>query len=544
MPARRLRVMAGLLLALELAFLYTRPTGINSLTFSRGLHARKGASTVLGRAQMGAKTRLEGVRAGRRKDWGPDTWKRFPVEQQPQYPDERELGEALETISRLPPLVQPYEVEQLKNRLKQVFNNERFIIQAGDCAERFSDCSPASLDARIRVLEQMRLILTHLPSLLSPNSPPPIPVSVIRRAAGQYGKPRSSNFESVNGDVMMAFKGDNVNDLRAVQEARVPDPKRLVEGVLRGHATMNYLRSRLSEGLDTYIDPRAFPNNSLESGAMAAARVVGSIPDGGEREVYTSHEGLLLGLEQAMTRKIDMEDMEDVYYNSGAHFVWIGTRTKHLNGAHVEYFRGIANPIGIKVGSDISPESAVSLIKKVDPDNEPGKIVLICRFGAQNVTDELPALVDAVGREGLNVVWFVDPMHGNTRRTQGGLKTRDFDNILREIAETHRVLKKHGEHLGGIHLELTGEDVTECVGGRCGISDDILPCRWASACDPRLNYDQSLELACEVAKLLSRKSAGDSIAARAQSGSLNLVNSFDVGRDVDVGAVGDHRVER
>eukprot|EP00469_Lotharella_globosa_P007893 CAMPEP_0167781746 /NCGR_PEP_ID=MMETSP0111_2-20121227/6106_1 /TAXON_ID=91324 /ORGANISM="Lotharella globosa, Strain CCCM811" /LENGTH=516 /DNA_ID=CAMNT_0007672447 /DNA_START=151 /DNA_END=1701 /DNA_ORIENTATION=+ len=453
------------------------------------------------RAQVGFHNGVEGSLALEAQQvWSPGSWRGLPASQQPDYADQKALQEALDNVASLPPLVQHWETKQLKRRLKEVFDGKRFVLQAGDCAETFGDCTPASLEARIRVLEQMRLRLE------SPGSMPGLPVTVIRRAAGQYGKPRSKPNEIVGGVEMPAFRGENVNQLPADLNLRQPKPERLVEGYFRAQCTMNYLRTRLSSP------------NALQEYASTANPSPFATYDTGAREVYTSHEGLLLGLEQALTRRVGASAADGVliggaeetngWYNAGAHFVWIGTRTKQLHGAHTEYFRGIDNPIGIKVGSDIDPQTAVSLVRTIDPRNEPGKVVLITRFGASNVSTGLPQLAEAIRAEGLNVVWFVDPMHGNTFKTTLGDKTRRYDDILAEIRQTHQVLKLYGQHLGGIHLELTGEDVTECVGGPQQLGEEDLKTNWKSACDPRLNYEQSLELAREVSEMIGKSDSG------------------------------------
>mmetsp|Transcript_3641 Transcript_3641/g.4880 ORF Transcript_3641/g.4880 Transcript_3641/m.4880 type:complete len:620 (+) Transcript_3641:69-1928(+) len=535
-------------------------------SFRRALRSPKKATLVLEEDLRKDNGRLLPADDHDSKDcWTPDSWRRknLKAEQQPPYaPQHLEaLEEAIQTISSLPPLVQHWETKQLRHRLAEVFHKKRFVLQAGDCAEQFKDCCPKGLESRVKVLEQMRFLLERVPRILSEDKDrPKLPVTVIRRAAGQYGKPRSSNYEEVGGLKMVAFKGDNVNALEAEPSARMPKPERLVEGCLRAQCTMNYLRSRLGSpnGLFEYTQSiKHWQTASLSPDAAQGVRQAlrcgdfdnddddddspgegegrksadptssAAVNDLHEREVYTSHEGLLLNLEEAMTRPVPAERVQEAedskatsssasassssssYYNSGAHFLWIGTRTKQLDGAHTEYFRGIDNPVGIKVGSDIDPETAVALVKRVDPDNQPGKIVLISRFGADDVNSGLSKLAKAIQRENLHVVWFVDPMHGNTRKTKNGQKTRDFHRIFSEIEQTHALLKKYDQHLGGIHLELCGEDVTECVGGGATtrdmvVCDEDLPKNWKSACDPRLNYGQSIELAYQVSALLAR----------------------------------------
>jgi len=475
--------------------------------------------------------------------WSPKSWRELPAKQQPQYADKKALDETVSAIAQLPPLVVPEEVVRLRSMLKKVYEGKMLILQGGDCAERFSDCTHKIIQAKIRILLQMSLVLIWGSRK---------PVVRIGRIAGQYGKPRSKPTETVNGEEMSTFKGDNVNALEATVEARTPDPKRLMEGYFRSAATLNYIRALTTGGFAGLHNAEHWELDFIKDVKLREAyeaitkRLLSSLDFlkvvGGEHKTtdnvdfFTSHEGLVLDLEEAMTRpfsnfsgvkrsknngtieskKVNGEkNVEDTkkekkeaknnmnsYYNAGAHFLWIGNRTRQLDGAHVEYFRGILNPIGVKVGPKMDPVELVKLIKVLDPKNEPGKVTLITRMGHKNVAKCLPPLIAAVQKAELKVNWICDPCHGQTRKTKDNIKTRDFSEILLELQNTALIHLESGSRLNGVHFEMTGENVTECVGGPQELLDGDLNTHYTSACDPRLNYAQSMCMSFQLAKLL------------------------------------------
>lgn len=440
-----------------------------------------------------------------REEWTPDSWRSKPIAQQPSYESAEEAAECTDRIRGLPPLVHPTEVESLKRQLVEVERGERFLLQGGDCAERFADCAQATIEAKLKIILQMSLVLVWGAK---------IPTVRIGRVAGQYGKPRSKPTEVVGGQEIPSYKGDNINGFEATAEARRHDPRRLVDAYFHSAATLNYIRALIKGGYadlhqarhwdlgyvvnlerrKEYSDIAARIRDSLDFMDACGAGNSSAI---GTVDYFTSHEGLVLEYEAGLTRQYAGR-----HYNTSAHYVWIGDRTRQLDGAHVEYFRGIANPIGIKVGPTMRADEIVPLVRALSPDNEPGRVTLITRMGAKRVAELLPPIVRAVKEAGLRVVWVCDPMHGNTHATEKGIKTRHYDAILEEILTTFRTHIELGTHLGGVHFELTGEDVTECVGGPEELADEDLDTNYTSHCDPRLNYAQSMEMSFIVAKLL------------------------------------------
>ncbi len=437
--------------------------------------------------------------------WTPSSWRDHPIRQQPDYASPRSLADALEHVAGLPPLVHPGEVDALKARLAEAARGERFLLQGGDCAERFADCARAPIEAKLKILLQMSLVLTWGARL---------PVVRVGRLAGQYAKPRSKPFEVVDGRQVHSYRGDHVNSYDIGQ--RVPDPRRLVEAYHHSAATLNYVRALLHGGFADLRHPEHWTLGFVKDHARRDdyEQVVGRLLDtldfmgamGADLddtlrtvELYTSHEGLLLAYEEAQTGLVDGRA-----YNLGAHFLWIGDRTRQLEGAHIEYFRGIANPIGLKCGPTMDPDELVDVIRALDPNDDPGRLTLITRYGADRVAELLPRHIDAVRRAGLSPVWSCDPMHGNTINTDEGLKTRPFDAILSELSTAAKVHEEHGTHLGGVHFELTGEAVTECTGGSQALEEHHLPRNYQTFCDPRLNGTQSLEMAFLLAQELSR----------------------------------------
>eukprot|EP00040_Diaphanoeca_grandis_P030170 m.177897 g.177897 ORF g.177897 m.177897 type:complete len:487 (-) comp31915_c0_seq1:306-1766(-) len=437
--------------------------------------------------------------------WSPESWRTKPIKQQPMYTDQVQLGIVKEKLKSLPPLVLAGEVDKLRKQLSEVAAGERFILQGGDCAERFQDCSSERLQTKLKVILQMSVVLIWGSRM---------PLTRIGRIAGQYHKPRSKPTEMVNGKEVLCYKGDAINGHSL--EDRDHDPNRLVEGYFHSATTLNYTRALLESGFADLHSPKAWDLSFVSEPAAKQAydalaeeisealdfmNACGVTQDHAiaSTEIFTSHEGLVLDFEESMTRKVG-----DRWYNLGAHFVWIGDRTRQLDGAHIEYFRGIQNPIGCKCGPTTVPDELVELIQTVNPNNEPGKIVLISRFGANKVKAKLPTIIKAVKAAGLNVVWQCDPMHGNTFSTDKGIKTRAFEAIFSEISDTFDVHGDCGTHLGGVHLELTGEDVTECVGGSCGLRADDLDQNYETFCDPRLNWQQSMEIAFKMVGMLKR----------------------------------------
>jgi 3-deoxy-7-phosphoheptulonate synthase len=438
-------------------------------------------------------------------------WRALPIAQQPAWPDLAALGAVAAELSSLPPLVMPSECDTLRGRLASVARGEAFLLQGGDCAETFVAATYDQIRDKIKTLLQMAAVLTYGAS---------VPVVKVGRIAGQYAKPRSSGVEKIDGMELPSYRGDAVNDLSRSLEARTPDPRRLLRAYHSAASTLNLMRAFATGGdadlravhlwnkdfvkrspagqryeqIAAEID-RAIAFMSaigIDLDGLAAARGV---------ELYSSHEALLLEYEAALTRSD--EDGKD--YDLSAHMVWIGERTRALDGAHIAFAKQINNPIGIKVGPTAKPSDAAALVEALDPDRTPGRLTVITRLGARKVTDLLPAIVEAVEATGAQVVWTCDPMHGNTIESSTGYKTRHFDDVLNEVRGFFEVHESLGTIPGGIHIELTGEDVTECLGGGQAISDADLAGRYETACDPRLNTGQSLELAFLVAEMLQRR---------------------------------------
>lgn len=437
--------------------------------------------------------------------------------QQVVYPDREAVAAAVARLGTLPPLVTSWEIERLKVLIGEAQRGERFMLQGGDCAERIDHCTPDAITSKLKILLQMSLVLVHASKR---------PVIRVGRFAGQYAKPRSNAEETrvVDGSPVSlpSYYGDLVNGVDFTAEARRPDPERMVVGYQHAAMTLNFIRSLLDGGFADLHHPEYWDLGFLRHAALPIEvraeyeRMTQRLSDGlrfmeavGERtvaeltrmEFFTSHEGLNLLYESAQTRKVPRRGG---YYNLTTHLPWIGERTRQISGAHVEYFRGIRNPVGVKVGAAIQPEELLRLLDTLNPHNEQGKIILIARMGAKKVGGALPGLVEVVQRAGKHVLWVCDPMHGNMVTTSGGTKTREIGQIAAELETSWDVHESLGSHLGGVHLELTGEDVTECIGGASGIVQEDLTRNYASACDPRLNYDQSMELAFLLARKMAR----------------------------------------
>ncbi|WP_214103824.1 3-deoxy-7-phosphoheptulonate synthase class II [Acrocarpospora catenulata] len=423
----------------------------------------------------------------------------FPALQQPDWPDRDALAAAVADLADLPPLVPAKECDQLKARLAAVARGEAFLLQGGHCAETFADVTAEGVHATLRTLLQMAVVLVHATGL---------PVVKVGRLAGQYGKPRSLPTETRNGLTLPAYRGDAVNGLAFTAEAREPDPARLLRAYHAAATTLNLVRAFTAAG------HAEVPACGVSTAASRAA------------EFYTSHEALLLDYESALTRK---DSRTGEHYGLSGHMLWIGERTRRLDGAHLEFAAGIGNPIGVKLGPSVDCDEALTLIDRLDPDREPGRLTFVIRMGADRVRDRLPALVEKVTASGARVVWVCDPMHGNTYQAASGHKTRDFDTVLDEVRGFFEVHHALGTHPGGVHLELTGGHVTECVGA--GVRAEDLGRRYETACDPRLNHTQSLELAFRVAGMVRHRDQvfrGDHIISRnsigmpsVPSGSLN-----------------------
>jgi len=443
-------------------------------------------------------------------DWSPSSWQRKPAAQQPVYPDSAALQAVLAQLSRLPPLVTSWEIETLKRQLAEAVRGEQFLLQGGDCSESFADCESSAIAAKLKILLQMSLVLVQGGKKR---------VIRVGRFAGQYAKPRSLETESRNGVTVPAYRGDMINRAEFDAAERTPDPELLLRGYERAALTINFIRALIDGGFADLHHPEYWELGFVSKSPLAGEykRMVESIGESlrfmesvtgspiselNRVDFFASHEGLLLYYEQAQTRQVPRRQG---WYNLATHFPWIGNRTRSLDGAHVEYFRGIRNPVGVKIGPPISPEEVLALCEVLNPDNEPGHLTLIHRFGAEQVAAQLPPIVEAVRRAGKAVLWCCDPMHGNTEVTASGLKTRRFEKILAELESSFAILKACGAHLGGVHFELTGEDVTECLGGASGVTEADLARDYRSQVDPRLNYAQALEMALLSARLMSRE---------------------------------------
>ena len=440
--------------------------------------------------------------------WKPSSWQSRPALQQPVYPDAAALERVVEQLRKLPPLVSSWEIEQLRSQLAEAAEGRRFLLQGGDCAESFEDCESSTIAAKLKILLQMSLVLVHGARKR---------VIRVGRFAGQYAKPRSDDRESRNGASLPSYRGDLINRPPFTEADRTPDPELMLRGYERAGLTINFIRALIDGGFADLHHPEYWDLAFAQLSPHAAEyqRRVGAIAESlrfmetlagqpiaemSRVDFYTSHEGLHLLYEQAQTRQVPHRTG---WYNLTTHFPWIGLRTGDARGAHVEYFRGIANPIGLKVGPGTTPESLVELAEILDPRREPGRLTLIHRLGAARIADALPPLVQAVERTGRRVLWVCDPMHGNTETLASGIKTRRFENILAELESAFEQHRRLGSVLGGVHFELAGEDVTECIGGARGLTEADLSRAYRSQVDPRLNYEQALEMALLLADQMS-----------------------------------------
>jgi len=442
-------------------------------------------------------------------DWSPDSWQRQKVQQAITYTDERALQRALRELAQRPPLVTSWEVETLKDLLAQAARGDAFLLQGGDCCERFADCRSEAIVAKLKILLNMSMVLTYGAKRR---------VIRVGRFAGQYTKPRSAATETHNGVTLTAYRGDMVNQLEFTAAARTPNPELLLRGYGRAALTLNFIRSLVEGGFADLHHPEYWDLGFVQYAKLSDEymQIVGNIAGGlkfletlvgrpldelQRMDFYTSHEGLHLPYEQSQTRHVPRRTG---WYDLTCHFPWIGNRTRQLDGAHVEFFRGIANPIGLKVGPTMEPAELVALGRILNPANEPGRLTLIHRFGAKEIARALPPLIAAIRQAGQTVLWVSDPMHGNTQLTRTGRKTRDFNAILAELDQAFDIHQQNGSLLGGVHFELTGENVTECLGGARGLTEADLEHAYESDVDPRLNYEQSLELALLLARKMHR----------------------------------------
>ncbi|MBU8975322.1 3-deoxy-7-phosphoheptulonate synthase class II [Lysobacter sp. MMG2] len=441
-------------------------------------------------------------------DWSPQSWRNRTAMQLPQYPDAQALETALGELRSLPPLVTSWEILSLKQQLADAQEGKRFLLQGGDCAESFAGCTSDVISNRLKVLLQMSLVLVH--GLRKP-------VVRVGRFAGQYAKPRSTDTETIGEVTLPSYRGDMVNAPEFTPEARTPDPRRMIKAHARSAMTMNFVRALIDGGFADLHHPEYWNLSWVGHSPLADEyrRMVNAIGDavrfmetlsGSEVhnlnrvDFYTSHEALLLPYEESLTRQVPRHWG---WFNLSTHYPWIGMRTAQVDGAHAEYFRGIRNPIALKVGPSVTPDQLLRIIDLLNPEDEPGRLSFIHRMGATGIAEKLPPLLEAVRRDGRRVLWVCDPMHGNTESTSNGYKTRRFRNIRSELEDAFELHAAAGTRLGGVHLELTGEDVTECLGGARELTESDLARAYKSTVDPRLNYEQALE----IAMLIVRKQA-------------------------------------
>ncbi|GGN31783.1 3-deoxy-7-phosphoheptulonate synthase class II [Marinomonas arctica] len=447
------------------------------------------------------------------KQWELTSWREKTALQQPVYPNAEHLAQVEKTLGKMPPLVFAGEARQLKKALAQVANRQSFLLQGGDCAESFAEFHANNIRDTFKVMLQMAVVLTYAGKC---------PVVKVGRMAGQFAKPRSAGTETINGVELPSYRGDIINGIEFTEQARVPDPERLVQVYNQSASTMNLLRAFAQGGFADLHQVHqwnldflsASPAGSRYQGVadkiddalqfMEACGIGPGLAQLRETDFYTSHEALLLPYEQSLTRK---DSLTGDWYDCSAHMLWIGDRTRQLDGAHVEFLRGVKNPIGVKAGPSMDPEDLLRLCDVLNPENEPGRLNIIVRMGVDKVAEGMPKLIRAIQREGKQVVWSSDPMHGNTVKASTGYKTRRVDDVLREVQQFFQVHNAEGTYAGGVHFEMTGQNVTECVGGAFEVTEADLADRYHTHCDPRLNADQSLELAFMISETLKKARA-------------------------------------
>ncbi len=445
------------------------------------------------------------------KNWTPDSWRSKPIRQVPEYADQAELEKIEAELGICPPLVFAGEARRLTSQLGQVAEGKAFLLQGGDCAESFGEFHPDNIRDTFRVLLQMSVAMTFAAAC---------PVIKVGRMAGQFAKPRSSGFETVDGVELPSYRGDSINGLEFTTESRIPDPKRMLKAYSQSASTLNLLRAfaqggyanlhkvhqwnlefvHNSSAAEKYADMASRIDEAL--GFMRACGVDADARELSGTDFYTSHEALLLWYEQALTR---VDSTTGEWYDTSGHMLWVGDRTRILDEAHIEFLSGIGNPLGVKVGPTTDMDDLIRILDKLNPQNEAGRITLICRMGADLLEEKLPAVIRRIVQEGCQVVWSSDPMHGNTIKSSTGFKTRPFEQVLAEIRRFFRVHRSEGTYAGGVHVEMTGQDVTECTGGAEAITDEKLADRYRTFCDPRLNASQSLELAFLIAESLKEE---------------------------------------
>ncbi|EIY3538146.1 3-deoxy-7-phosphoheptulonate synthase class II [Campylobacter jejuni] len=442
--------------------------------------------------------------------WTKNSWKNYPIKQQPIYPDQEEMNRVLARLEKLPPLVFAGEVRNLQKSLARVCKKEAFLLQGGDCAESFENFGAVNIRDMFKILLQMAIVLTFAGGC---------PVVKIGRIAGQFAKPRSSDFEELNGISLPSYRGDIINGFEFSEQARIPDPRRMLEAYYQSATTLNLLRGFAKGGLADLHEVHRWNLRFLKkselhkqytdisekiSQALAFMEACGintsNTPSLREVSVYTSHEALLLPYEEALTR---VDSLSGEIYDCSAHMLWIGERTRALDEAHVHFLRGVKNPLGVKIGPSASADDIIALANVLNPNNEEGRLNIIIRMGADKIINNLPKIFSKLKSEGLNLVYSIDPMHGNTVKA-GNFKTREFDKIMQEVRSFFEIAISEGVYPGGVHLEMTGKDVTECTGGASNVTAQSLEDRYETQCDPRLNADQALELAFLIADLVKK----------------------------------------
>jgi len=440
--------------------------------------------------------------------WNKSSWHNHTALQQPNWPDKDKLQEVLQTISRLPPLVFAGEIRDLKEQLAKASRGEAFLLQGGDCSEEFARCTAPNIRETLKVLLQMAVVLTYAGGK---------PVVKVGRIAGQYAKPRSSDTEMINGVEVASYRGDMANSIEPTVEARTPDPQRLLQGYNMSAATLNLLRAFTRGGFGSLHRVQAWNQEFVKQSPMGRSyerlakqisqtlkfmEIIGistDTPQMKQAQFFTSHEALFLGYEEALTRE---DSTGGGWYDCSGHMLWIGDRTRQIDGAHIEFLRGVLNPLGMKVGPKHDIDDILAIINRLNPENEPGRMTLITRFGAKDIEKYMPPLVRAIKKEGMSVVWSCDPMHANIRKAETGHKTRSFDDILSELRCFFELHWAEGTVPGGVHFELTGDNVTECTGGARQLADAQLGDNYLTTCDPRLNAEQSLEMAFQIAEMI------------------------------------------
>ncbi|WP_086282055.1 class II 3-deoxy-7-phosphoheptulonate synthase [Campylobacter devanensis] len=438
--------------------------------------------------------------------WNKDSWRDYNILQQPVYPDTSKLRECEDKLSKLPPLVFAGEVRNLKNELAKVTQGHGFLLQGGDCAESFANFNAVNIRDMFKIILQMAIVLTFAGGC---------PVVKVGRVAGQFAKPRSSDYEEINGVKLPSYRGDIINGFEFNESARVPDPKRMIDAYYQSASTLNLLRAFSRGGLanlhevhrwnlgfvkrselDEKFEKLASELTNALKFMEACGVTTSNTPTLSETKLYTSHEALLLPYEEALTR---VDSLSGDWYDCSAHMLWIGERTRGVDDAHVHFLSGVKNPIGCKIGPNATADDVIKLANKLNPNNENGRLNIIIRMGADKIESRLPNILKDIKSEGLNILWSIDPMHGNTVKASNGYKTREFDNVLREVKSFFDIHHACGTIPGGVHLEMTGQDVTECTGGAFKVTQEALASRYETQCDPRLNADQALELAFLIA---------------------------------------------